>query len=38
MAERICFGKLSDVIELPDLIEIQSNSYRDFPSDACAAE
>ena len=30
MAERICFGKLSDVIELPDLIEIQSNSYRDF--------
>ena len=30
MAERIKFGKLSDVLELPDLIEIQSNSYRDF--------
>ena len=30
MAERIGYGKLSDVIELPDLIEIQSNSYRDF--------
>ena len=30
MAERQNFGKLSDVIELPDLIEIQSASYKDF--------
>ena len=30
MADRIKYGKLSDVLELPDLIEIQSNSYRDF--------
>lgn len=30
MAERLRFGKLSDVLELPDLIEIQCNSYRDF--------
>ena len=30
MAERLNFGKLSDVIELPDLIEIQSASYKDF--------
>ena len=30
MAERQNFGKLSDVIELPDLIEIQSDSYKDF--------
>jgi len=30
MAERLHFGELSDVLELPDLIEIQSNSYRDF--------
>ncbi len=30
MADRINFGKLSDAIEAPDLIEIQLNSYRDF--------
>lgn len=30
MAERIKFGRLADVLELPDLIEIQCNSYRDF--------
>ena len=30
MAERIKFGKLANVVELPDLIEIQTNSYRDF--------
>ncbi len=30
MAERIHFGKLADVLELPDLIEIQTNSYREF--------
>ncbi len=30
MVERINFGQLSDVIELPDLIEIQTRSYRDF--------
>ncbi len=30
MADRIRFGKLTDVLELPDLIEIQCNSYRDF--------
>ena len=30
MAERINYGKLVDVIEPPDLIEIQTNSYRDF--------
>ena len=30
MADRVKYGKLSDVLELPDLIEIQSNSYRDF--------
>ncbi len=30
MAERLNFGKLTDVIELPDLIEIQTDSYRDF--------
>ena len=30
MVERISFGQLSDVIELPDLIEIQTRSYREF--------
>jgi DNA-directed RNA polymerase subunit beta len=30
MAERTNYGKLVDVIEPPDLIEIQTNSYRDF--------
>ena len=30
MVERINFGQLSDVIEIPDLIEIQTRSYRDF--------
>ena len=30
MVERIKFGKLTDVVELPDLIEIQTTSYRDF--------
>ena len=30
MAERKNFGKLSDALEAPDLIEIQLNSYRDF--------
>ena len=30
MVERINFGQLSDVIELPDLIEIQTRSYREF--------
>ena len=30
MAERIKYGKLASVIDLPDLIEIQTNSYRDF--------
>ncbi len=30
MADRMKYGKLRDVIELPDLIEIQINSYRDF--------
>jgi DNA-directed RNA polymerase subunit beta len=30
MANRINYGKLTDVIEAPDLIEIQTNSYRDF--------
>jgi len=30
MVERQQFGKLADVIELPDLIEIQTTSYRDF--------
>ncbi|MCX6997127.1 MAG: DNA-directed RNA polymerase subunit beta [Kiritimatiellaeota bacterium] len=30
MAERQNFGKLTDVIDLPDLIEIQTDSYRDF--------
>ena len=30
MVDRINFGQLSDVIELPDLIEIQTKSYRDF--------
>jgi len=30
MAERINYGKLVDVIAPPDLIEIQTNSYRDF--------
>ena len=30
MADRLHFGKLTDVIELPDLIEIQTNSYQDF--------
>ncbi len=30
MANRINFGKLTDIIEPPDLIEIQKNSYTDF--------
>jgi len=30
MAERITFGKLKAVIEPPDLIEIQTKSYKDF--------
>ena len=30
MAERKNFGKLADLLELPDLIEVQTNSYRDF--------
>ncbi len=30
MAQRINFGKLVDVIAPPDLIEIQTDSYRDF--------
>jgi DNA-directed RNA polymerase subunit beta len=30
MGGRINFGKLKDVIDLPDLIEIQTSSYKDF--------
>ena len=30
MAERTNFGKLSDVIEAPDLVEIQLKSYVEF--------
>ncbi len=30
MVQRISFGRLKDIIEPPDLIEIQTNSYRDF--------
>jgi DNA-directed RNA polymerase subunit beta len=30
MVERIHYGKLKDVIDPPDLIEIQTSSYRDF--------
>lgn len=30
MVDRINFGQLKDVVELPDLIEIQTRSYRDF--------
>ena len=30
MAQRTNFGKLTDIIEPPDLIEIQKNSYKDF--------
>ncbi|NKB25145.1 MAG: DNA-directed RNA polymerase subunit beta [Kiritimatiellae bacterium] len=30
MADRRNFGKLSDVIDFPDLIEIQATSYKDF--------
>ncbi|MCS6770437.1 MAG: DNA-directed RNA polymerase subunit beta [Kiritimatiellae bacterium] len=30
MANRINYGKLKDILEPPDLIEIQLNSYRDF--------
>ncbi|MFA5688763.1 MAG: DNA-directed RNA polymerase subunit beta [Kiritimatiellales bacterium] len=30
MADRKNFGKLTDVIEIPDLIELQTNSYADF--------
>ena len=30
MVDRIKFGKLADVISLPDLIEIQTSSYKDF--------
>jgi len=30
MVDRISFGELLDVIELPDLIEIQTRSYREF--------
>ena len=28
--KRINFGKISDAISIPNLIEVQSNSYRDF--------
>ena len=30
MVQRVSYGKLKDVIEPPDLIEIQTNSYREF--------
>ncbi|MBT8042151.1 MAG: DNA-directed RNA polymerase subunit beta [Kiritimatiellales bacterium] len=30
MADRINYGKLTDALDAPDLIEIQLNSYRDF--------
>jgi len=30
MIERINFGKLKDIIEPPDLIDLQTKSYRDF--------
>ena len=30
MAERTNFGKLKAVVEPPDLIEVQTKSYRDF--------
>lgn len=30
MANRVNYGKLTDIIEAPDLIEIQTNSYKDF--------
>ncbi len=30
MVDRMNFGQLSDVVELPDLIEIQTRSYREF--------
>lgn len=30
MVERINFGELSHVLELPDLIEIQTRSYHEF--------
>ena len=30
MAERKNFGKLTDALEAPDLIEIQLNSYKEF--------
>ena len=30
MVERMNFGQLADVVELPDLIEIQTRSYKDF--------
>ena len=30
MVDRINFGQLADVVELPDLIEIQTRSYREF--------
>ncbi len=30
MANRVNFGKLTDIIQAPDLIEIQTNSYKDF--------
>ena len=30
MANRVNFGKLTDIIDAPDLIEIQTNSYKDF--------
>ncbi len=30
MANRVNYGKLTDIIEPPDLIEIQTNSYKEF--------
>ena len=30
MTQRINFGKLRDVLEIPDLIGLQINSYGDF--------
>ena len=30
MSERVNYGRLKDVIDIPDLIELQTKSYADF--------
>ena len=38
MPERVNFGKLRDVLEIPDLVGVQIDSYRDFLQKDVAAD